>query len=254
MKDTKVHIKRLFLILLLPLFLVVSCNQEEKAVSAPPFDPFPLEKGNSWIYQGEVKWTEVPDKVFSKNISWNMEVLDTITRGHLFAAVVKGHPSDLSWYEEGQKPGDYLIIRVGESKYYILDQPRAGEAIKRLKDMDDFLGNIVTENDLFLEYPVKKGDVFGEAAQLTRPDMSYFWFVESVEKIKPEGIKGLASEKELQKYVLTFQSAPDHQIVGFIPGVGISSFTYVHHGTVAETHLKLVEFKHASKEAGKKDN
>lgn len=243
------HIKKLFLIILLPLMLAVSCRQEEKAVSATPFDPFPLEKGNFWIYQGEVKWTEVPDKVLNKNISWKMEILDTIKRGHLFAAVVKGHPHDLVWYEGYQTPGDYLILRVGNSKYYILDQPRADEAIKRLKNMDDFLGGLVSEDDLFLEYPIKKGDVFGQAAQLTRPDMSYFWFVESVDKIRPEGIKGVASQKELEKYVLTFQSAPDHQVVGFIPGVGISSFLYMHHGTVAEADLKLVEFKQASKEA-----
>lgn len=243
------HIKKLFLIILLPLMLAVSCRQEEKAVSATPFDPFPLEKGNFWIYQGEVKWTEVPDKVISKNITWKMEILDTIKRGHLFAALVKGHPHDLVWYEGYQTPGDYLILRVGNSKYYILDQPRADEAIKRLKNMDDFLGGLVSEDDLFLEYPIKKGDVFGQAAQLTRPDMSYFWFVESVDKIRPEGIKGVASQKELEKYVLTFQSAPDHQIVGFIPGVGISSFLYMHHGTVAEADLKLAEFKQASKEA-----
>jgi len=249
-----VWMKRLVFISFMFCILVFSCRQEEKAVSSSAVDPFPLDKGNVWIYQGNVKWTQVPDKVFDKNITWKMEIMDTFSRGHLFAAIIKGHPSDLSWYEDGQKPGDYLIIRVGGSKYYIIAHPRASEAIKRLKDMDDFLGNLVSENDLFLEYPAKQGDVLGETAQLTRPDMSYCWFVESVEKIGPEGIIGLSGEKELEKIILTFKTVADHKTVGFLHGVGISSFSYVHHGTVAEAHLKLVEFKKSSKDAEMKKN
>lgn len=237
-----VKIKRFILIILIPFVFMVACRHEEAAVSPPAIDPFPLEKGTSWVYQGNVKWTEVPDKIFEKNLTWKMEVLETLKRGHLKAAFIKGHPSDLAWYEDGLKPGNYLIIMVGSSKYYILGPTRAEKAMKRLKDMDDFLGNLISEQDLFLEYPIKKGDVFGEALQITRPDMFYYWFVESVEKIRPDSIKGLGHEKEVEKYALTFQSVPDHQIIGFIPGVGISSFTYVHHGTISEAHLKLVEF------------
>lgn len=235
-------IKRFLLIVFVLFFFMPACQQEEKALPAPPVDPFPMEKGTTWIYQGNVKWTGIPDKIFDKNMTWKMEVLETLKRDHLQAAFIKGHPSDLAWYEEGLKPGEYLIIRVGGSKYYILGQPRANEAMKRLKSMDDFLGNLVSEQDLFLEYPIKKGDVFGEAVQLTRPDMFYYWFVESVQKIRPEGIKGLSHEKEVEKYTLTFQSVPDHQIIDFIPGVGISSFTYVHHGSISEAHMQLVEF------------
>lgn len=201
-----------------------------------------MTKGTSWVYRGKIKWTSLPDKILEKEITWKMEVLETVQRGHINASFIKGHPSDLAWYDEDLKPGEYLIVNVGSSKYYLLEQPRAGEALKRLRDMDDFLGDLVSEQELFLELPLKKGDVFGEAAQITRPDMFYFWFVESVDSVRPESVKGVDPEKDHKRYTLTFQSAPDHQIVKFIPNVGISSYTYVHHGTVSEAYLKLIEF------------
>lgn len=224
------------------LFFLIACRQEKVQEQFQADDPFPLDKGNYWVYEGNVRWTEVPDKVKEKNITWKMEVVEVFDREHLHAAIIKGHPSDLAWYEEGLNPGDHLILKVGNSKFYLVSQPRAGEIMKRLKNPDDYLGNLVTEQELFLEYPLLKGAVFGDTGQFTRPDMFYFWFVEAAEKIRPEGIKGLTSEKEMDKYVLTYQSAPDHQNIGFIPGVGISSYTYVHHGTVSEAYLKLVEF------------
>ena len=39
-----------------------------------------------------------------------MEITDAIQRDTIQAATVKGHPMDLAAYQEGAKPGDYLIV------------------------------------------------------------------------------------------------------------------------------------------------
>lgn len=242
-----VKIRNIFIILVIPLFFIFSCRSDEKIADKEIMEEFPILKGTVWVYQGKVKWTSPPDKVHEKDMIWTMEVLETVQRGHVSAAFVKGHPSDLAWYDEDLEPGEYLILKVGSSKYYMLGQQRAEDTLKRLRDMDDFLGNLVTDQDMILELPMKKGDVFGESCQITRPDMFYFWFVESVDRVSLDSVKGIDCAKgcseEYKRYTLTFQSAPDHQIVQFIPGVGISSYSYLHHGTVSEAHLKLTEYR-----------
>ena len=34
---------------------------------------------------------------------------------------------------------------------------------------------------------------------------------------------------------------PEHEIVTFVPGVGITAYVYAHHGTVSEVNVRLVE-------------
>lgn len=38
---------------------------------------------------------------------------------------------------------------------------------------------------------------------------------------------------------LVYRSAPDHAIVRIVPGVGITSYVYEHHGTVASVDVHL---------------
>jgi hypothetical protein len=47
---------------------------------------------------------------------------------------------------------------------------------------------------------------------------------------------------KVNQYQLVYRTLPDHQIIEFAPNIGITRYTYVHHGTVSETDLKLIEF------------
>ena len=87
---------------------------------------WPLKKGKILTYRGTVKWTvanSTPPLVKEKVITWKMKVVATFRRDQLFAALVKGMPQDLCWYDEAKKPGLYLIVRVGAGHYFLEDNP-----------------------------------------------------------------------------------------------------------------------------------
>jgi hypothetical protein len=58
------------------------------------------------------------------------------------------------------------------------------------------------------------------------------------------GIAGLPHEmpQEVDSYSLAYRTLPDDTKIDFVPGVGIVTYEYHHHGTVADTEVKLVEF------------
>ncbi len=199
---------------------------------------FPLSQGAYWVYQGTVKWTEETE-VFEESLTWKMEVVEVIERGHVVGYVLKGHPADLIWYEKGKERGNHVIIQVGTGRYYASDQA----SLERLKDEEDFLLGLVHESQLILDIPLIPGKFFGEVEQLTRPDASYSWFVGQEQPVKLEGIKGVSPSREVPQYTLNFRTRPDHQIIEFVPGIGITRFVYVHHGTVSEVDVRLIEYQ-----------
>ncbi len=205
---------------------------------------FPLRKGSYWIYQGQTKWTSPEtSQVLEKNITWKMQVEDVMQRGHLVIAKVKGYPQDLAWYDEGKMPGDYLIVQADEKYYLIEGKKRVREVLSRLADQNDALVNLVQESELFLEKPLEKFQSFGETAQLTREDGFYHWVVDDENQTELDQLQGspLLAGTHTQ-YHLTLRTLPEHIFVDFVPGVGITHYTYSHHGTVAEADLSLVEY------------
>ena len=240
--------KSTILISLLSIALIISCSCEKEIQPSRGIQEFPLSKGAYWVYQGNTKWTkrDLSGEVIERTLTWKMEVVDTITRGHVYAAVLKGHPGDLNFYHEGKEPGDYLIIRVGREKYYILD----GKAMKRplgiLRREGNFLGGLVRESQLFLDLPLNPGKVFGESGHVTRQDRSYCWFVENEQPVELKEVKGISSKGKMFQYRLVFDTVPWYEIIEFVLGVGITRYTFFHHGTVSETDLRLIEYHKGS--------
>ena len=206
---------------------------------------FPLTTGTYWLYRGPVQWQPAspPDsESVEKVLSCKMEVTETIQRGHVLGAVVKGHPMDLAWYEEGKAPGDYLIVRVSEHQFYLLTGQRMQDALVKLRDKDDDLIDLVRDDELFLDLPLSEGKVFGEAFQITRQDGSYYWIVEGEAHVRVADVKGVPAGTTATEYQLAFLARTDSQRVGYVPGIGFTRYAYVHHGSVAETDLKLIEY------------
>ena len=50
------------------------------------------------------------------------------------------------------------------------------------------------------------------------------------------------STEKMSQFLLSFRTRPDHTIIEFVPGIGITRYVYVHHGTVAEADVKLIEY------------
>ena len=203
-------------------------------------DYFPLAIGTYWIYEGTVAWT-VETTVNEKTIQWKMEVVDVVPAVHdngVVAYVMKGHPGDLAWYEEGKQPSDYLIIQSGQSRFY---EARI-DVLPRLSDEDDDLYGLVEEDQLFLDIPLVPRKKFCEAEFITLYNGGYCWIVGEGKRIEPGDIKGIDTFEELTEYGIWKGTRPDHVGFGFIPRVGISRFFYNHHGTISQADVRLVEF------------
>ncbi|GEM_PF-358786 len=216
--------------------------------AGPAGQGFPLEKGTAWTFEGPVEWVpEGSDDAMEKVVTWDMEITETVQRQHVLAAVVKGHPLDLTFYEEGKtQPGDYLIVRVGEDQYYLLMEERAQDALKRLQDQDDVLTDLVRDTDLFLDLPLAPGKIFGETFQVTRQDGMYYWNVTGQGPASLEGIAGVEAGADLLQYELSFITLSDDQQVSFVPGLGFTQYSYNHHGSPAAMDLRLVAYRAGS--------
>jgi hypothetical protein len=209
-------------------------------------DYFPLEKGNFWIYRGETKFL-VKNPASGKNepktevLTWKMEVVDTAARNLLFAALIKGAPFDLGWYEPGKERGDYLIVRVGTAAYYLFDGEKARGAWAKIKDESQSLEDLDKDGELLIDAPLMKGKVFGgEFNALVRG--RYCWVVEGEREFNPKRFPAAGKLISPRDFTLAYRTSPDHQILDFVPGLGIVGFEYVHHGTLSETNLGLIEF------------
>ena len=205
---------------------------------------FPLKKGSYWVYQGQTKWTSPgTSAVLEKTMTWKMLVEDVFRRGDCTVAVVNGHPQDLAWYEDGKSPGQYLIVQVNGKYYLIEGDERIHEVLARVQDQNDKLADLGYDWELFLEKPLAKYQSYGEESQLARDDRFYSWFVEDESTAELSQVKGQFPLGEIyKKYHLALRTLPDHIFFDFVPGIGITHYSYAHHGTVASTDLQLIEY------------
>ena len=211
---------------------------EATGSSAPSLPAgFPLARGAYWVYEGTVKWTKDTD-VIEETVTWKVEVMDLVQREHVTGFLVKGDVTDLAWYEAGAKPENHVIIQVGADKTYTATE----DALTRLKDDQDALVDLVNDAALMLDMPLFKDKVFGDTQQITRPDRMYAWWVADEQPADLSGIKGAPAGLQGPKYVLSLITTADNQTLEFVPGLGITHYTYVHNGTTAEADVQLVEF------------
>jgi len=199
---------------------------------------FPLKRGAYWIYQGNIRWTKInSSEVGEEEITWKMEVKRVVQQNNIVGYEMLGAPWDLAWYEEGKKPSSYGIIQTG-GRFYRTPT----ETITRLMSEDDTLAGLVSENELFLDIPLIQGKKFCDTWSIARSDNWYCWVVSQENQSTMMKIKGVDPSKMLVEYRVVNQTMPDHSIFSFIPGVGISHYTYAHHGTVSEVDVQLIEY------------
>jgi hypothetical protein len=245
MSGSKVKVNKI-IILAVSLILVMLFNTANSGAAAGPEVisgvDIPLEKGNYWIYKGTVKYQkEGVEKPSQKMAALKMEISDIIVRDAITAAIVKGYPLDIAGFDGSSVPrGDYVIVRAGCGSYYLLSGEDSINALKKLKDGDDNLHELVDESDMIADFPMAVGKVFGEAEQVTRADGKYFWRVEECVDTDLSAVKG-TPVSSAREYWLFYLTNPDRQKAGFVPGVGITSYSYRHNGTVMEFDVKLAE-------------
>lgn len=198
---------------------------------------FPLSEGAYWIYQGTVTWEDAGE-VKSESLEWMMEVIDVIDRGDVVGYRMLGHPGDLAWYEIGKKPSEYAIIRAGSGSYYMSDL----DSLERLKDQNDILGFLVSEDQILLDTPLSPGKRFCGEEYITNPYGDYCWVVGSQEKVILDKLLGEGRSEQISGFSIRYLTNPDHTIITFVPGVGITNYVYSHHGVLSEVDLQLSEY------------
>jgi len=204
---------------------------------------FPLSQGTSWTYSGLVRWTlGGSNKVFETKVTWKTEVLRVISRNGLSVAVIRGFPNELDWSDGHPSPEDSLIVRSSQGGFYLIGPEATETALHRLNDPTDFLKDLLSDDQLFLELPLKESRKFCDPEGMARPDGMYCWVVNAPKSFSLAHVMGVAPRRAMA-YELEYRTSPDTIDFALVPGIGIVSYEYHHHGTVADTELRLVEFR-----------
>jgi len=227
------------IIIVISMFgLTLAQSSKEKPVLPSQIrSPFPMEKGTVLSYAGTIRWTDSSNCVREKQIEWSMRVVARFLKPNMEIAYIAGHPLDLCWYEEGKAPGNYLIARYRRSYYLVsLKSDQWREVAEKIRVKDNGLVCPGERIELFLDLPLLLGMKFG-GDDPARSD--YCW---QVEKVTPANWNELPVRSEMPNAVfhLCYETNPDTTTFDFLPGIGITAFTYRHHGTVGEVNLHLI--------------
>jgi len=215
-------------------------------IRAEYVNPFPLTKGSYWIYDVSTKWTADSDGDVNKEFVWKMEVLDTAVYKDITAVHLNGFPSEFDWYnEEYSEMSDYTIITdIPENwppEFYLL---KGTDAFEQIKNKEELAEGLINNDNLWFDFPLIFEKTWGYVGgkEITRSDNYYQWYVKSEFLSNLDEIKGvmptIIADKE---YELMFYTLPAHRTINFVPGLGITGYTYVHHGTTSEAYLELIE-------------
>jgi len=202
---------------------------------------FPLTPGTWWLYRGTIRWTESEtNKPAANRASIKMQVERVIRKPEFTIAVISGFPGDLDWSNGQVDPKPSLLIETRNHEIFLDDLPPDFDFAKLEKD-SAVLDKFLSQDNLMFRWPLKKGMKFGDPESLQRPDDSYCWVVATQQRKILKEIKGIPP-KPVEIFLLQFVTNPDDEQMELSPGIGILSYQYHHHGTVAETSLALVEF------------
>jgi hypothetical protein len=93
-----------------------------------------MEEGTTWVYRGVVRWYDMKSqKTVAATVSSRSEVVRVIRRNNLVAALIKGFPPDLDWYE-GQAPrADWLFVRTSANELHLFGAEEIERKLKRLE-------------------------------------------------------------------------------------------------------------------------
>lgn len=200
-----------------------------------------LTQNTYWVYRGTVAWfDQQTEKEVQANVTLKMTIQKVIQRPEFTIAILSGFPGDANWTTGEVEAMPWLLIETKRHEVFLDSMPPDFDYPKLEKEGTSF-EKLLSEDNLLFRWPLKKGMKFGDAESLQREDDEYCWVViEELKKNLGDG-KGLES-RPAQTYVLRYATNPDDTEIELSPGIGILSYEYHHHGTVADTSLSLVEF------------
>lgn len=203
---------------------------------------FPLSPGTYWVYRGLVRsWAEGSSVGKVTDVTWKMSVLRAVKRDGITAAIVSGFPSDLNWSEGHAEPQISILLETQEAKFYLKGEFDTQSVLGQIDHPNYPLQELLDVDDWFLQLPLAEGKRFCDEQNMNRDDGQYCWVTGPPHPAALRGVKGVAPGSRVA-FEIRYSTNPDDTEIEFVPGVGITSYEYHHHGTTADTELHLVEF------------
>src|SRR3990172_1508047 len=194
-----------------------------------------LRPGWAWSYAGSALWSSGRGAhADSGAVSWTMTIVAARDAGSARIALVRGFVSQLAWYEPSTRPRFSLLACRG-SQLFVLELPSDTAAQSAYARWSD---SLFQQAELLLDLPLHDGQLFGQNPP--RDDALYGWAVSAV---RPEALlrpPRSCGQSVVQRFELSYRSLPDHAVMEWQPGLGITRYTYGHHGTPAAAEVRLV--------------
>jgi hypothetical protein len=220
---------------------LVLCAASARGQSKTDED-FPLTPGTYWVYQGTVRyWVKGLENGKTAHVTWTTSVKRAIHRDGMTIAVIKGMPGDLDWSEGSATPSLSVVIRTEDAKFYLIEGDEAKSLLSELDNPQYSWQQVPIDDDWFLQLPLARGKKFCGAEGMQRTDDHYCWVVGPPRAALLANVKGVSPRKHMA-YRVEYFTNPDEDEFDFVPGIGMVSYEYHHHGTTADTELRLVEF------------
>jgi hypothetical protein len=209
--------------------------------SAAPTTFFPMTPGTYWVYKGTVRWYDFEtDKPVSGDVTWKMTIERVIRKPGVVAAVVIGFPADLDWSAGTTEPKPWLILE--DEKHHLFYENLGPDFdLSKFNNGDHVFDKFMVDETFFFQWPLHKGAKFCDDEAKKRDDEMYCWIVTEATRKKLPSVTG-APPDDQPIFQFTYRSLPDDTTMELVPGIGLLSYEYHHHGSVADTELQLVEF------------
>ncbi len=215
-----------------------------------PIHFMPLTPGTYWVYKGTVRWYDFERrKPTTKPVSIKMTVERVIHEPDFTAAILSGSPWDLDWSEGEWSPQHTLLIET-RSHQVFLEVLESDVDPTRLESDSTSFQKYMTEDNLIFQWPLKKGQKFCDAESKQRPDDRYCWVIATQSQKNLEAVKGIRAQSR-RVFLLQYDTNPEDTQMELSPGIGIVSYQYHHHGSIADTRMSLVEFHLAASASAK---
>jgi hypothetical protein len=203
---------------------------------------FPLSPGTSWIYRGFVRsWEEGSTVGKVTGVTWTMSVVRVVERDGVSAAVVKGFPTDLDWSDGHAEPQLSILAETRDGKVYLNSEWDAQSVLDQIDDPKFPLQDLARADDWLMQLPLATGKRFCDNSEMQRPDGLYCWLTGTPHTAELSHVKGLTPTARTA-YEIEYDTLPDDEEFEFVDGVGFTKYGYHHHGTTADTELRLIEF------------
>ena len=206
---------------------------------------FGLVAGREWVYDGRAAWTTPQGRVERGRMRWIMRCLTVRSVESVRVALVRGWVQGSAWYEPSA-PATYAVLIESSERLRAIQARDSATAVDSMNSVLGAGNRAGEHGELLVDSALAPGHVYGAITDRgPRDDDFYEWRVEDRAPI-PVHAPWRSFASSTDAWRLAYRTLPDTQTLEFVPGVGITRFTYSHHGTTADTDLRLAAVRNSA--------